>query len=182
MPPPPVCVDEGWLKPVCGEHIEHMFACVYVCVYCALCANYLSYPVLLAQSLKYNLEDPFFFNRSSEQMAPYFASSSNTNQWKIKKVSQRIPPPQVFLYVTAALSSPGPSLLFNFLYVYLLFLSRALPTLPSPLMSSRFPLSHSCIDRALLCLRELASKLSAASGLKAISSASLPLQVCAWDW
>lgn len=83
-----------------------MFACVYVCVYCALCANYLSYPVLLTQSLKYNLENLFFFfNRSSEQMAPYFASSSNTNQRKIKKkVSQRISPHPRFYFMLQPLS------------------------------------------------------------------------------
>lgn len=115
-----------------------------------------------------------------------FCFSKQYKPIKKKKPCNKESSPQLLHYVTAlSLSlSPAPSLPFNFPYVFVLsvFLSLPLSALLSPLVSFCFPLSLSCIDSALLCLRELASKLSAASGLKAISSASLPLQVCGWDW
>lgn len=169
-PPLPVWVDKGWLKPGCGEYIEHMSACVYCCVLFVLskqsCVATLTWKEYLNTIRK-------TLYRSCEQMVLYLLlQTMQTNKKPCKKQSS----PQLLRYIKATLRLL--LLHFNFLCVFVLFLPVSM--VPSPCLY----LSFSCIDSDLLCLRELASKLSAASasGLKAISSASLPLQVHAWDW
>lgn len=103
---------------------------------------------------------------------------------KKKNPVTKNPPPSFYIMLPLSLSllllpSLSTSRMSSFCLFFCLYLS-----LPScPLLCPSVFLSPSlALISALLCLRELASKLSAASGLKAISSASLPLQVCGWDW
>lgn len=189
-PPLPVWVDEGWLKPRCGECVEHTASdgimiirseCVYldVCTVVAMWAKELWAGLTCKNDLITIWE---MFYRSFEQMVLHFASPSDKKPTRLPVIKK--PHPLAFTLLYSHSPSPSPSPPYSFLYNFLLsvFLFSHLSFLFSPSLSFCFPHSLSCIDSALLCLRELASKLSAASGLKAISSASLPLQVRAWDW
>lgn len=160
--PLPVSVDKGWLKPRCVEFIERSFwqqhdyqGCVCVSL------SVLQILLVLQKNLKLLVE----FYRSCEQMVLYFMSwkKKQLSLWQLKVSPSSIPHlplPCSFFLPTFCL--------FSYLYSFL--------------SSLLYTIFLSCIDSALLCLREPASKLSAASGLKAISSASLPLQVRSWDW
>lgn len=167
MLPLPVSVDKGWLKPRCVEFIERSFwqqhdyqGCV--CVFLSV----LQILLVLQKNLKLFGE----FYRSCEQMVLYFMS------WKKKQHSlwhlngfPILHSPSSIPHLPLPCSFCLPTFcLFSYLYSFL--------------SSLLYTIFLSCIDSALLCLREPASKLSAASGLKAISSASLPLQVRSWDW
>lgn len=173
-PPLPVCVDKGWLKPGCGACIEHMSACVYVAAYCLFFSKQSCVATLTRKEYLNTIRKiPY---RSCEQMVLYLLlQTMRANKKPCKKQKQSSPPASTSHYSL----SPSPASSFQLpVCVYVPFLPVSM--VPSP---CRY-LSFSCIDSGLLCLRERASKLSAASasGLKAISSASLPLQVHAWDW
>lgn len=155
VPPLPVGVDKGWLKPRCEACIEHMLAHVYRSVW-------------FVRSEWTNM-----VNRCCANL-----------YWRIFSKNAINKKPFLGFYIMFQLF-----LLFHLLS-WLAHLPSACFPLPvvssfiflSLLLSCCFPLPPSSTSIWLLCLRELASKLSAASGLKAISSASLPLQVHAWDW
>lgn len=146
VPPLPVGVDKGWLKPPCAECIEHMLAHVYHMVW--------------------------FVHYEWTNMCTDAALSYR----KVLKIILYIRKP----FSVAACPSFAPAFI-TYLFSVCLFLSHNLDLLYLPVPSSVLPFPSST-SIWLLCLRELASKLSAVSGLKAISSASLPLQVRAWDW
>lgn len=153
VPPLPVGVDKGWLKPGCEACTEHMLAHVYRSVW------FVRYAWTNAANRCCTNLYKRIFSKNAVNKKPFLGFYIMFQLFLLFHLQLAHLPPAYF---------PLP-IVSSFIFLSLL-LSRC------------FPLPPSSTSIWLLCLRELASKLSAASGLKAISSASLPLQVHAWDW